>query len=235
MAKDRISDVGTASALIYSAGTTSLLKVVFDGYDNKKARLDAKQQIKFDRAVHAHLVRLLPPPPPEALSSEQTQIAAQRAHFEADAGKTAGQQPFPNSAAKALRATWESAWNRTSAEPAATRYVTEGAWREEIWLTYNCPKTQFIRRCNFQSMEKESLKTKATVELHPSSSHGATAGMPQPEGTSRPRPSRKTRPQPRQLLYPHTLAQIQQLSVLRVAQLTLTGAGVLIIYSLGNT
>ena len=117
-------------------------------------------------------------PPTAALSSEQTQIAAQRALFEADVGKTAGQQPFPKTAVKALRATWESAWNRTSAEHAATRYVTEGAWREEIWLTYNCPRTQFIQRTVFADMNKERGKTKATVELHPSSAYGNRRYVP---------------------------------------------------------
>jgi hypothetical protein len=56
--------------------------------------------------------------------------------------------------------------------------VTEGAWREEIWLTYNCPRSQFIQRACFTDMHKERGKTKATVKLHPSSAYGNSRYVP---------------------------------------------------------
>jgi hypothetical protein len=110
------------------------------------------------------------------VKKERDRISEHLALFEADPDKTRGKAQPPKVAAKALRATWESAWANTASQPAAARSVTPSEWREEIWSTYDCRRAtdQLFLIDTFRSVRVDvgRAKGKGIGEAHPSLAQG---------------------------------------------------------------
>jgi hypothetical protein len=121
-----------AKELIYEATDDSLDKKIFGGFDNEAPMLDTEHQNKFDLAVARHLGTHKKRhgngnEDAPRKKREQQAMSASFALFVAAQDKTAGTAQSPKTASKALRATWEAAWARTSGQSAAERSVTPQA------------------------------------------------------------------------------------------------------------